>query len=183
MIEEWRTVTDFPNYEISNLCRLRNSRGKILRPVYDPSCRYVRYCMRYNGKQLTKNAHRVMWRAFHGEIASGYVLNHKDGNRQNNAMTNLEVVTHKENSQHAVAMGLVKMGDQHHARISAKRGDPRPARLTPERVKAIMDEFSAVDVVFTQIAAKHGVSRETVARIFKGKTWSTLTRRRIESQR
>jgi hypothetical protein len=47
-------------------------------------------------------SHRVMWLFIHGDIPPGYVINHRDGNRRNNRIVNLEAVTHRENMLHAM---------------------------------------------------------------------------------
>lgn len=173
--EAWRPVPDFPNYEISNLCRVRNSRGKILRAIYDPSCRYVRYCFRYEGHQLTKNAHRVMWRAFYGEIPAGLQLNHIDGNRQNNAMGNLELVTPSENGLHAARLGLLASGNRHHARRTPEvmaRGERHgQAKLTEAQVREIL----RLKGYATDIARQYGVSATQIKDIRRGKTWKHVT--------
>ena len=41
--------------------------------------------------------HRVIWYMFNGEIPDGYEINHIDENKQNNALSNLNLMTHKEN--------------------------------------------------------------------------------------
>lgn len=46
-------------------------------------------------------AHRVMWLYVHGHIPDGHVINHRDGNRKNNRITNLEAVTQRQNLHHA----------------------------------------------------------------------------------
>lgn len=46
--------------------------------------------------------HRLVVRAFIGEIESGQEINHLDGDADNNAIANLEVVSHSQNMKHAV---------------------------------------------------------------------------------
>ena len=54
------------------------------------------------GKNRTVQAHRVVYRWFHGKIPKGYYINHKDGNKHNNHPSNLEAVTPSENTLHAI---------------------------------------------------------------------------------
>lgn len=46
-------------------------------------------------------AHRVVWLACKGPIAQGLVINHRDGNKRNNRLENLEAVTQQQNMLHA----------------------------------------------------------------------------------
>ena len=68
-------------------------------------------------KGLSKNGqvrvHRLVAQCFIGDCPDGYEVNHKDGNKTNNSVHNLEYVTSKENSIHAVKTGLIKTGALH----------------------------------------------------------------------
>ena len=55
-----------------------------------------------NGKYVRRGVHRVMWEAFNGPIDGRLEINHKDLNRSNNHLDNLELVTHQQNLQHAI---------------------------------------------------------------------------------
>lgn len=50
-----------------------------------------------DGKQRIFQYHRAIWYLLNGEIPDGYEINHIDENKQNNALSNLSLVTHKEN--------------------------------------------------------------------------------------
>lgn len=52
--------------------------------------------------------HRVVWEAFNGDIPKGLQINHIDGDKANNSLSNLELVTPAENMRHAVRLGLKK---------------------------------------------------------------------------
>lgn len=52
--------------------------------------------------------HRIVYEAFVGEIPKGLQINHMDGNKQNNHISNLELCTPSENTKHAYATGLAK---------------------------------------------------------------------------
>lgn len=51
----------------------------------------------YDGKMYYFMEHRVIWVWHNGPIPNGLVINHKDYNKANNAIENLELVTQKEN--------------------------------------------------------------------------------------
>jgi hypothetical protein len=74
-----------------------------------------------NGKKTTKKVHRLMAKAFLTPIDGKTSVNHKDGNKSNNCITNLEWCNNSENVSHAYRTGLTKpaKGDRNHAtRIS-----------------------------------------------------------------
>ena len=56
----------------------------------------------------TKNyyVHRIVAEAFIGEIPKGMAVNHIDGDKTNNHIRNLEIITYSENIRHADANGL-----------------------------------------------------------------------------
>lgn len=49
--------------------------------------------------------HRLVWEAFNGAIPDGLEINHKDRRRANNALDNLELLTHLENIQYSRRLG------------------------------------------------------------------------------
>lgn len=53
---------------------------------------YRIFAPRINGKKIKVKVHRLVYRYFHGELDSAKVVNHKDGNRQNNHPDNLELL-------------------------------------------------------------------------------------------
>jgi hypothetical protein len=57
-------------------------------------------------KNKQKYVHFLVAQAFIGERPNRYTINHKDGIKTNNHVTNLEYVTYAENNQHAIDMGL-----------------------------------------------------------------------------
>jgi len=64
------------------------------------------------GKYVRRGVHRMMWEAFNGRIDGRLEINHKDLDRGNNTLDNLEIVTHQQNIQHAIdaykAKGLLR---------------------------------------------------------------------------
>ena len=53
--------------------------------------------------------HRLVWKNHFGEIPKGFQIHHKDGNKLNNSIENLELVPFKEHQRiHALKQGLGK---------------------------------------------------------------------------
>lgn len=92
MEEVWK---DIPNYEglyqASNLGRIKSKR-KILKPIKGE---YLKVGLSKNGIQTTKYVHRLVAETFLGK--SDLQVNHKDENKHNNCVNNLEWITFKEN--------------------------------------------------------------------------------------
>jgi len=66
---------------------------------------YMTYRILVNGAKKHLKAHRMMLNAWIGEQPN-LVVNHIDGNKQNNALSNLEWCTIAENNKHAIDTGL-----------------------------------------------------------------------------
>jgi len=88
-----------------------DSSYRMLKPRLDTK-HYMQIDFVCNGVYTRKRVHRVVWEAFMGCIEGRLEINHKDLNRTNNSLGNLEVVTHQQNLQHAIdaykAKGLLR---------------------------------------------------------------------------
>lgn len=93
MKEIWKNITG--EYEASNLGNVRNFRKQLKKSVKRNGYEFV--LIKIGGTWKGKYVHRLVWEAFNGPIPEGYEINHKDENKLNNALDNLELVTHKQN--------------------------------------------------------------------------------------
>ena len=75
--------------------------GKIMKPVNN-GIGYYQIKLRRNKKRYAIYVHRVVWNTFIGPIPEGYEINHIDHDKSNNALSNLELVTHSDNLKKAV---------------------------------------------------------------------------------
>lgn len=66
---------------------------------------YFRLTMQIDGRLRSVMAHRVVWTFLRGPIPDGLQINHKDSDKQNNNISNLEVVDASGNMRHSYASG------------------------------------------------------------------------------
>ena len=112
--EVWKTIEDFPSYEVSSQGRVRswvNSRGNRQNEPHiihqqPRKSGYVKVELWKNGKGYTKDVHRLVALEFIPNPNNKPDVNHIDGCKSNNAVTNLEWCTKEENMKHAIKTGL-----------------------------------------------------------------------------
>ena len=101
--EDWKDIQDFDGrYAVSNFGRVRNNTtGRILKPALLASG-YLAVALRHCHSTKTFLVHRLVASAFvNGKIAANMVVNHIDGDKTNNAVSNLEWCSYWWNSCHA----------------------------------------------------------------------------------
>lgn len=96
-MEKWIVIKGFERYEISNKGNVRNVlSGKALKPSLNTGgYQYVTLCCSRHRKN--KTIHRLVAEAFIQNPLNLPEVNHKDENKENNNVSNLEWVTKKEN--------------------------------------------------------------------------------------
>lgn len=154
----WADISD--KYQASSDGHIRNKKtGRVLSEFIGKDG-YLR--TQFDGK--TRTVHRVIATAFIPVVDGKNFVNHKDGNKQNNAVKNLEWCTRSENMYHAYKHGLKKPP------IGAKNGR---CKLSPEEVSFIVDNYLPGDKVFggSAMAKTFGVARQTISAVITGQNW------------
>ena len=90
----WKKIQDFEDYEVSDKGEIRNSEGLILQQRLSRNG-YLRVNLKSKGKYKTVEIHRIVAQAFLGAIYKKQV-HHKNGDRTDNNVMNLQIVTKKE---------------------------------------------------------------------------------------
>lgn len=113
---------------------------------------------------VTTRAHRFIWECHNGVITGNKVINHIDGDKTNNSLRNLELITQKENMQHAIALGLQVV----------PRGEDSPkATITEKTAKSIIRAIMG-NKLDTVIAREHSVNCSVVTHIRNKDCWEHL---------
>lgn len=163
-METWKPVVGYEGiYEVSNIGNIKNSKtNKILKQPKRSG--YPSVGMAKNKIAKNHRIHRLVAMAFIENPENKRCVNHKDGNKLNNNVENLEWCTHSENNYHAMKNGL------NHSR---KGHEQKFSKLTNEMVIEIIEKLKTNFP--TEICKQYNVSSRTIYDIKLGNTWSWLT--------
>lgn len=173
--EEWRE-TDYEGVYVSNTGRVKQSArditrsdGKVIhipeREIAVTEDEYLRVKLHTSDGTHSCKLHRLMAKAFIPNPQGYSVVNHKDGNKLNCHLDNLEWCTSSYNRQHACDNGMVNWSKE-----SRDACGKRSRKLTDEQVDRIK-ELRGKDWGLTDIAEYIGCSVSTVSRILSGKQY------------
>lgn len=176
--ETWKAVPGYEGlYEVSDLGRVRSldrikrngrrARGKILATPLSEGYPCCNLCL--DGKQILHRVHRLVTITFIGPAPDDAdTVNHKDFDRTNNRLENLEWLSHGENLRHAHA------ADRCRSRRIYKRGEAwRSERLSADQVLSIRSLRASGHSVIS-LAAMFHVSRTEVIRIVNRTVWKSV---------
>jgi len=159
MIEEWLDVKDYEGwYQVSNLGNVRSvdryisysngnkrlQKGQILKLNEDKDGYHV-VCLIKNGVRKIGKVHRLVSKAFLPDKQCCNQVNHIDGIKNNNVVTNLEWTDASGNQQHAVDTGL---------------------RVMPRGESNISSKLSNFDVEFIREWIRLGFKQRDIAKVF-----------------
>lgn len=105
-MSNWKIITAFPKYEISSNGYIRHIDTLMVRKNIVSKRGYAVVTINQSGKMKTIKIHRHVAIAFIPNPLNYTQINHKDGNKLNNRLDNLEWCTQKHNNEHALRTGL-----------------------------------------------------------------------------
>lgn len=90
-MELFKVIEEFPNYQISNLGNIKNSKGILLKIGKRVSnSGYIQVRLSKEGKYYYRYIHRLLAKAFLPNPNNYRTINHINGNKTDNILTNLE---------------------------------------------------------------------------------------------
>lgn len=106
-----------------------------------------------DGRNEQHCVHAMVAEAFLGPRPTGTVVNHIDGVKTNNEVSNLEYVTHAENMAHAKRTGLLVSGERHgNAKLTdTQAAEVRRRRAAGEGLSSLMRDFKVARSTLCEI--------------------------------
>lgn len=127
---------------------------------------YWRFSVCVNSKSRGISLHGAVAAAFIGPCPNGFEVNHQDGNKNHNKLSNLEYLTRSDNLRHAYAIG-----------IKSNHGEKNPrARLTAEKVGWIKRIAKHRPLTNEELGRCFGVTKHSISNIVCGRSWKSLAK-------
>lgn len=163
--ELWKPVLNYDGfYEVSSEGRVRSlggrpgSSARVLKHADTKG--YCSVSLSVGNKRKTFQVHRLVIDSFYGHMLF-MEINHKDGNKKNNRITNLEWVSHKDNMTHAVNNSLVDNKGENHGMHKLSKGDVI-------YIRSVASESNA------DLARRFDISERTISDIKLRKSWKHI---------
>lgn len=178
LFEEWKTIPGFEDYAVSNrgnVKRITASLGTAVGHIINQNTLRAGYRIvrLYKGKNKWPTplyVHRLVLIAFTGNPPNGRgQCNHKNGDKLDNRLENLEWVSASENGKHAVYV----LGKNRGERIASRGLRNGRAILTENDVFAVRRDLEN-GVRQIDVAHKYGIAQVTVSAIKRRVIWGWL---------
>jgi len=164
--EQWKEIENYEDYMISDQGRVFSYKRSIfLKPGDSSTGGYLFVILSKNGVRKHHRIHRLVALAFIPNPENKRTVNHIDGCKINNHVSNLEWNTVKENTQHSFDNGLQKAikGSKH---VNSK--------LSEKEVLEIRRLYKTGDYTLKYLAKMFGVCFQLISLIVNRKNWKHI---------
>lgn len=150
-------ILNYPNYMISSCGNVYSKKRDILLSTRPGQDGYVRVNLYNELGKRSKKVHRLVLEAFSCPLCTTYQVNHRDGNKSNNNLSNLEWCTGSENVKHAYKYSLrTEVGEKNNS-----------SKLTEQQVRYILSS----DLDGVQLGRMFKVHYNTIYEIRARRSW------------
>ncbi|MBO9099449.1 MULTISPECIES: HNH endonuclease [unclassified Rhizobium] len=164
---EWRPVAGFEDYySISNEGNVVRTLTRYGRPIWKP-CKptdrrgYDGFALCVENIVTWVSGHREVWKAFEGPIPEDAEINHINGIKTDNKLSNLELCSRSENAVHASRVLGRFQGERQWAAV-----------LNEQDVRDIRELYAKGNISQQKLADQYGVIQITISRAIRGANWS-----------
>jgi len=163
-MENWKKISGYENYSVSDFGRVRNDKtGRIMKTL--PNAQGYPRVSLYDGiKNISKTVHRLVAVSFIPNLENKPQINHIDGDKINNNVTNLEWVIPSENIKHSFLNGLSK-GPKGEVNGCSKLNEVQILEIRSLRNQGWKQD---------QIAKKFNVGQGQISYIVNKKSWTHI---------
>lgn len=163
----WRVPPGYDNlYQVSKAGEVKNVKsGRLLKPQLDIDG-YKRVMILRNGKRTFAKIARLVALSFLKNKNNKPEVNHKDGNKTNDCITNLEWVTAKENTAHALHNKLRK------PKCGIEHANSKLTNMQVAEIKSVSNLIKHGDII--RLAKHYHVTRERIRSIIRDKAWKHI---------
>jgi hypothetical protein len=167
MIEEWKPIKDFPDYRISNKGRIQRVpnnkiKGGLLNPTKEKDGYLVVGLFR-DKKNIQKRVHRLVAEVFIPNPNNYPCVNHKDENKTNNSIDNLEWCTVAYNNKYG----------NHYKKSSITMSKPiHQYDLSLKYIRTFSSLTNAAKELKCSMGGISSSTRDPLKYTFKGYRWS-----------
>ena len=159
-------------YYISDEGDLFRKNGKKMKIRYTPGG-YAQLCLRIHKKPVYVYTHRAVYEAFRGEIPEGLEINHIDGNKLNNKLTNLELTTRMENIKHSWEHGLAFSHNPHEGKCTQNM---LSKDIPDSIVHQICKDLENPSLRYIDIASRYKTRPRVIYGIARGWLWPEISK-------
>ena len=163
MEEIWKDIPNYNGYQVSNLGRVKALKTNKILKLNRTRTGYFLIRLYKNKKQKAFLIHRIVAQAFIPNPANKSQVNHKDGNKANNCINNLEWCTISENQKHKIHSSFVKTP------IIGKFGKDNP--LSKKIIQINKNNFKKIKIFNGLKEAQRltGIFEASISRVCNGK--------------
>jgi len=177
--EIWKTIEDYPDYQVSNYGRIKSLKfGKERILKQQKRGEYLQVNISKDGKCNSKRVHILVFETHNNyKLKHNDCIHHIDFNQENNIFENLKLMsksehkslhgknysekTKKKISEHHVGM----VGKHHSEETRNKISESQPNKISNQKVAEIRLDIKECVLTYREIGKRHNVSVKTVQKI------------------
>lgn len=129
-------------------------------------CGYLQVRVQWNRKRFCAAAHRLVWYLVNGDIPDMMTVNHKNGNKEDNRIENLELATMSEQRIHAIHVLDVNR--------NRPKGSKHPKTKLTEQDVVVIRQRRAQGELIKHIAADYRMKAKAISSIVNRRTWKHI---------